>query len=645
MRRDIQFLRGVAVLVVVFYHAGISGFKNGYLGVDIFFVISGFLITSIILRDLEGNRFSFNRFYMRRGKRLLPAVYCTLIFTSGLSYLFLTNSQWNDYLWQLTGSVTFTANMVLPFQVGYFDGAAEGKPLLHVWSLSLEEQYYLTLPLLLFLTSSKYRGKLLFAGFLLSALLCVVLVTFPYQYWRLPETYSDEWAFYLFPTRAWELLSGSIAAWWMLRRPEFAVPGLWKPAAMMVVFVLIPFSLDDVHPRADALLVVLATVVLVVGRDDWLPNARVINAIEKVGDWSYSLYLVHWPLFAFAYVGSLGQVPVLVKPLLVFTAFCLAWAQYRYVEQPFRYGWQRNAKVTWAWLAVATLLVFAIPLPAFITAHTPGDSRSQDFDKIRRPNYGLSERCDQDRSNFQVATVCRTSDQPRIAVWGDSIAMHLVPGLRAVPGVGDSLVQLTTSNCAPILDLAQIGARESWAQYCVAFNNKAIEYLRQSESVEHVILSAAFDDYFKVDAEMFVNGEITRSINPSLIIERIIETISAVRLAGKNPIIVSPPPTTGFDVGECLERKAMNLVVFDRQDCTIEYNDYRNINAAVIAALTEIEHSTGVKVLWLDELMCRNSRCATEVGGILLYRDKEHLSVDGSKHVIGLLDIKQYVGN
>lgn len=157
MRTDIQFLRGIAVLFVVLYHSGLGLLPEGYLGVDIFFVISGFLITKVIIEGLNENRFSFVEFYYRRAKRLLPALYSTLFFTTISGVFFLTQVQWSDYLDQLIGAITFTANFVLPGQTGYFEQASEGKPLLHIWSLSLEEQYYFLLPLFLFILPKRSR--------------------------------------------------------------------------------------------------------------------------------------------------------------------------------------------------------------------------------------------------------------------------------------------------------------------------------------------------------------------------------------------------------------------------------------------------------------------------------------------------------
>ena len=153
MRRDIQVLRGIAVVVVVIYHGNLGVFEQGYLGVDVFFVLSGFLITTIILKQLENSQFSFSQFYLRRAKRLLPALYCTLAFTTLGSLLLLTTLQWQEYLNQLISALTFTENMLLPSQTGYFESTSEGKALLHIWSLSLEEQYYFVLPISLYFLS------------------------------------------------------------------------------------------------------------------------------------------------------------------------------------------------------------------------------------------------------------------------------------------------------------------------------------------------------------------------------------------------------------------------------------------------------------------------------------------------------------
>lgn len=646
MRNDIQFLRGVAVLTVVFFHAGIGVFEAGYLGVDIFFVISGFLITTIILRDLDDGTFSFNRFYLRRAKRLLPAVYSTLTATSLVAYAFLTQAEWTDYFAQLIGAVTFTANFVLPLQAGYFAAAAEGKPLLHVWSLSVEEQYYLVLPLLLTITAARYRAWLLLAAALASFALCVVLVSFPIHYWRIPTTDSDEWAFFLFPTRAWELLAGSLVAWWMLRHPQLEVPRWAKLCALAGIFASVAWQIDTVHPRFGALVVVAATALLLAGRDGWLPNSRVVTAIEHVGDWSYSLYLVHWPLFAFAYVAWLGKIPSAVKLLLVVIAFVCAWLQYTLVEKPFRFGWQTRARSTWLWLAAATLGVFLVPAPAFM--HSAG-ATSDDAGRVaamRERNYGLSEACT-NYEGFSIAPQCRTGEAPRVAVWGDSYAMHLVPGLASAPGIHGELVQITKSSCGPILGVAAMNGKKSaaWAQGCIKFNDAALDYIRQLPSIDTVILGGRFEAYFGDGAGETADRSGPRARDDGFVVKQLVATVDALRAAGKRVAVVSTTPQAGFDIGACLERRALGLVVFGRADCRLDRAAYLNFLSNTMKRLDEAAERGKFDLVRLDEVLCNDQACATQEGDIAIYQDDGHFSEAGSRLVMARIDWQRYLGD
>ena len=633
MRRDIQFLRGIAVLVVVFFHAGAGGFANGFLGVDVFFVISGFLITSIILRELANGRFSLRNFYLRRAKRLLPAIYCTLIVTSLTSYFFLTPEQWKHYLDQLFGAVSFTANMVLPFQVGYFQQAAEAKPLLHIWSLSLEEQYYLTLPFLLMLTPCRWRGVLLLTAFVVSLVVCVTLVTFPIDYWRTPEVDSAQWAFYLFPTRAWELLAGSLCALVMLRKPGLRVPLFAKVLALLVIGVIVGFPLDPVHPRGDALLIVLATATLLLGRDDWLPRHFALRAVERVGDWSYSLYLVHWPLFAFAYIGYLGDIPAAARAVLVLVAFVLGYLQYRYVEEPFRHGWQSESARAWGWLGAATAMVFLVPAPMIIAARAGGMVVPDDLLQKRQYTYGLSQACANRYGARESEPPCTSGERPRTAVWGDSYAMHLIPGLLDNPDVPSPLVQLTLSVCGPVLDIAPIRSDKSleWSRHCLRHNRSAFATISAMDSVEYVFMSSSFDRYLREGGPGFLEGELERTRDVSFAITKLVETIRSLRRAGKTPLLVSPPPRAGFNVGECLERKARGLVVLGRSDCDLSRSAYERADHEIIAALGEVQRLSSVEIIWLSDFMCDDDRCAVEQGGSPIYVDEGHLSVFGSE--------------
>ena len=461
-RFDIQVMRGVAVLAVVLFHAFPGVFGSGFLGVDVFFVVSGFLITGIVLRGLERGDFSFKAFYIRRAKRLLPASLTTLAVTTLLAMVFLTRSQMADYAEQLLGSLAFVANFVLATQTGYFEGAAETKPLLHIWSLSLEEQFYFVAPFLLWLTPLRARPWLLVTGMVLSFALCFVLMTGP-AWLPVSSKGAQKLAFFLLPTRAWELLFGAVCAWVMVRRPELTLPRWVKGLALAAILITCALGFDPVHPRWDVVIVVVATGLILLGKDGWLPRAPLLP-VKVVGDWSYSLYLIHWPLFSFAYIAWGQHPPMAVMVGLALLATGLAWLQYRFVEQAFRGDWARF-RVNPAWgLGAASAAIVAFAVPSLGVTSPVAD--------VLKANTGLSPACDQQTDEWLDKDECRTSEAPTVAVWGDSYAMHWVAGLEGLP-----LVQMTKSACAPVEGVAHTSVQytTAWARECIAFNDSVLE--------------------------------------------------------------------------------------------------------------------------------------------------------------------------
>ncbi len=630
MRRDIQFLRGLAVTLVVLFHSNLGFFNYGYLGVDIFFVVSGFLITSIILKGLASDSFSFSSFYLRRAKRLLPALYCTLTFTTLLAVVFLTNEQWGEFLAQLVGAVTFTANMVLPTQIGYFEEESYGKALLHIWSLSIEEQYYFFLPVVLFIVPKKFRLHILCLMFILSIILCFSWMTSNNQsvpfLWRISDISKSEWAFYFFPARAWELLAGSICAWVMLTRPSYRFHPSLKWCSLILVMTLCVLNIYDIHPYIDAFLVVSGVSVMLLGKDDWLPDWAVFRAVEKIGDWSYSIYLVHWPLFAFSYLGYVGDVPTTTKIFLVLLAFILGATQYKLIESPLRSGVLGKKYFGWKAVVLSTSVIVLLPL---LMLNSSKDEKVDLLSELTKANHGLSINCDDSfDSNGGLYTECLTSTRPNVAIWGDSYAMHLVPGLTES---NKGIVQLTKSVCGPFLNLAPINSKydENWAAGCLAFNKKAFEYIIANKSISHVVLSASFNQYINFSAgTQYLSQEGVIPRKHQDLINELQNTVTIIKNAGKVPVLFTPPPRTGFNIGECLVRQISNKVLL-RDDCSITYDEYLRHEEPIIRIFDTLHADTNI--FWLSDLLCDRVKCKTKIKGVPIYRDSGHLSIEGSQ--------------
>lgn len=642
MRRDIQFLRGIAVLFVVLYHSGLGILGQGYLGVDVFFVLSGFLITTIILKSLEGNSFKFSVFYLRRAKRLLPALYCTLVFTSVAGLWVLTPSEWLDYSSQLVGALTFTANMVLPIQSGYFDPASEGKPLLHIWSLSLEEQYYFLLPITLFLLPKRFRLGGILVLFLISIIWCLSWVYSETEMtpflWRIADSSRSEWAFFLLFTRAWELLGGSICAYIVLHYPKKEAPKWAKIIALGLIFVICSIDINSEHPSLESILVVFATMLILIGSTDWLFKNKVMYCIEKLGDWSYSVYLVHWPLFAYAYLSYVAIIPTSVKLFLVVCSIVLGFLQYKYVETPFRLGKFERLFTNWKLVAITTLIFLAIPTSSFFIRINDSELSASAHSQ---PNVGLSDECEGsfDKSG-KLKDACKDIHAPSVVVWGDSYAMHLVPGLAANPK-NSGLVQLTKSTCGPILGLAPINARHNvaWAEGCNEFNQLALEYIKDNKSITHVVFSSVLTTYLKFDEVKYLTSDGIYDANFDVFIETFKNTIREIEALGIVAIIISPTPKAGFNIGSCLNRKSNNVLLL-RDNCTVNFNNYLLNQTHENSALELLEKNTNV--IWLKDLLCAGETCTVENNGINYFIDEGHLTVEGSVELLKKIDILSY---
>ena len=639
-RTDIQALRGFAVLIVVLYHTKLNFISAGYLGVDVFFVISGFLITHLVKTSIESGSFRFSEFYFRRAKRLLPAAYVTFLVTALLAPFFLTSSEMAGFLAQMAGAITFTANVVLWQQSGYFSGTAELKPLLHVWSLAIEEQYYFILPAFLVIVPRRYWLPVTVVVLLSSLILCFAMVQ------SKPAA-----TFYLLPTRGWELTIGSIGALIVLsaRIKQLLTIVFWPSFLLLVVLPFVP--LGRYHPGSSALLICLATLVLILRQHPSCFKGVAMHGFSKVGDMSYSLYLVHWPLFAFlnnVWIGEPGsEEPTEIRIALVALAMFLAYLLNRYVEEPIRrMDIRRSGRV----LIRAAASSLGLVLITGGIAHAV--TSTKDYGYTRRENHGLAPDCEFTK-NFDPIPECRNSDKPEILVWGDSFAMHLIPGIVGAKGGHPRLVQATRSLCGPLIGVAAQkdgGYDRKWGESCIRFNDSVLSYLEKADSVKVIVLSSSFGQFvgknqrlLKRDARDGTYQTVDAGLDEA--IAGLKRTAAAVRAMGKRVVIVAPPPASGFDIGRCLERLESKLPVMGvANDCMIDVDAYRKDKGSVLELMAALPQQAGIAVINFDTYLCDKQLCKTNIDHTFIYRDAGHLSHEGSVFMANRMSLIENIG-
>tara|TARA_Y100000588_G_scaffold392157_1_gene503044 strand:- start:44 stop:1978 length:1935 start_codon:yes stop_codon:yes gene_type:complete len=354
-RSEIDGLRAVAVIPVIFFHAGIESFKGGFVGVDVFFVVSGYLITSIILSDLEKNTFSLINFYERRIRRILPALFVVSAVCVPIASIWLLPTDTVNFAKSLIGVTTFSSNIIFWLDSGYFDTAAELKPLLHTWSLAVEEQYYLLFPLFMIITIRLgFRWSL-------TILVIIFFVSLILAHWASFNRPSA--AFYLLPARAWEILLGSFVAYYASRIYQIKIPKVLEQilgalGLLLIVFSVLYFDEETPSPGLYMLCPTIgaALVIVFATQGTFVQYVLSTKIMVGIGLISYSLYLWHQPLFAFSkYINfdPLGHTEIF---LLMALAFILAYLTWRFIETPFRDRKRINRKIVFR-IVLASFLV------------------------------------------------------------------------------------------------------------------------------------------------------------------------------------------------------------------------------------------------------------------------------------------------
>jgi len=509
-RPDVDGLRAVAILSVITFHAYPRLLPGGFVGVDVFFVISGYLISQILLGELAQERFSFARFYARRARRIFPSLFVVLAAAVSIGWFALPPE-----LYQALGAHTiagsaFSANLLDYRESGYFDMAAESKPLLHLWSLGIEEQFYIFWPLLLWAAWSFFSSRL--AAFFALAVSSFWLSVHLTQV-------NPQAAFYLPHARFWELLIGCILAYAFLPR----IPGTFAGSSSgLLAFERIPGDPERMRNFASiigfvtilgatmfinrhrafpgwwALLPTLGTALMIAaGPQAWLNRNVLGNRFAVwIGLISFQLYLWHWPLLVFLRVMSSDTPTLTQRASVIAASFMLAWLTWKYIDKPIRFGQRPRLKTAGAFIG---LIFTALTGIAVFSAHGVPSRYPQSVQQLAAFKYDYAKNYRQGTCFLmpeqEAAAFATCAEGPvgsnarRILLWGDSHAAHLYPGLKSVLGETVSLTQRTTSGCPPI-----VGLDISDRRFCRAINDWVFESLLHAPPRE-IVLAARWDFY------------------------------------------------------------------------------------------------------------------------------------------------------
>ncbi|WP_348750350.1 acyltransferase family protein [Pseudomonas rhodesiae] len=640
-RRDIDGLRAIAVLAVVLFHFGVPGITGGFVGVDVFFVISGFLITSIIWRERQAGRFSFIDFWARRARRILPALFVMIAVTLIVGWFLLAPKDYKDLGRSAHYQVTFTSNLLFSRQHGYFDSASDIKPLLHTWSLAVEEQFYIVFPLLLMLLSSRLKHWRL-------ALFAVLLVSFGMSVWAVEH--QPQKAFFLLHLRAWELLAGAMLAVMPMRdwRASAALAqGVSLGSMALILIAVLGYDATTPFPGPTALLPVLGVVGLIWANGQqhtWVSRLLSSRVMVGIGLISYSWYLWHWPVFVYANYAAVDGLSALELAGLMLLSLILGYLSWRFIETPFRE--KRLLAGRQAILASALIGILCLGFTGLAIRKADGVPSRLSEQALR---YAQAKKwspdllaCMADKDTPDERLFCHfgpTGRSMSALVWGDSHATALIPALKDGADRHDiSLVGASFAGCIPLDGLENIAR-------CAHFNQR-VEKAMAEQTFSDVVLAARWSLYvygqMSGDKEHALKdpstGKYVRAVAEQRFAEGLRERVKQLRAAGHRVWLVKEVPLQEIIVPYRLSRLAMMNRPVDGEGLPVAEHVKRQ--AFITQVFDELAAAdSGVTVLDPAPLLCdADGLCRVELNGQALYTDDNHLSEVGARHIEAFLE-------
>ena len=641
-RADVDGLRGIAVISVVGFHSFPGWFKGGFIGVDIFFVISGFLISSIIFSSLESNTFSFIEFYARRIRRIFPALVVVLGVSSAYGWFSLTESEYGQLRRQVASGAAFVSNFAVWSESGYFDEAANTKPLLHLWSLGIEEQFYIVWPLLLGLV---WWWK----GSFLKIALLVAIGSFALNVVTLRG--DGIAAFYSPLSRCWELMMGGILAHrTLLGTRPLPVPPDWLSTLGLLLIVAALFLLDvtKAFPGWWALLPTMgAMLIILAGSTAWI-NKRLLSgrALVWIGLISYPLYLWHWPILTFLQIHEGGAPDAGVRGAAVVFSFVLAWLTFELLEKPIRLN--SNPRAAVAVLCVLMLFVGSMGYTVLEQIDSPGrqaeiarSESAKEATNAANPSAASGTQLsgfkydwkngyryatcflDAEHDASAFASICsgpalgRDRKRPLVALWGDSHAAALYPGIEHFSRIrGYDIAQFTATGCPPILDLSIDRIR-----VCRDINSYVFSKIRELRP-DVVILAGHW---------LLYDG--TKGWN-ALDHSKIVSTVEQLRKSGlSNVVLFGHLPAFGS------AQSKIGAQVFRTNEIDRTYRNFNKSSVSIDKEMGRLAKELNVDFVSPIDLLCNESGCLVSTSReklVPLAWDYAHLTEDGAVLLIDL---------
>ena len=649
-RSEIDGLRALAVIPVILFHAQFDLFSGGFIGVDIFFVISGYLITTIIHQEIKNNTFSIINFYERRIRRILPALFFVSLVCIPFAWLWLFPSDYKYFSKSLIAVNLFSSNILFWSESGYFSPSSELTPLLHTWSLAVEEQFYMFFPLILLLFRKARESTLL--------ILLVIMSVLSLSFSEYSATHFPDANFYLLPTRIWELGAGAILAislpHWRPVKPAIAQLLSLLGISMVIISIFL-FDETIAIPSSFGLIPVIGTVLIIAYAAPQNIAGKILGwkPMVGIGLISYSAYLWHQPLFAFARIRSLNALSTETYLALSAATLVLAYLTWRFVEAPFRKKTGFNRLQIFSAATVISALFIGFGLFGYAKSGLPERLPSEVVRYDAHFSTELPERRDTcliPPNGFatppQKACIYNPNFHAQIALWGDSHAEAIAETLshRLTPSK-KGLVQLTYSDCPPVMGYK----RSDRVSQCNRFNTETFQYIKNSP-IQIVILLSRW--VLPLNGERFNNQEggvehgkslyglpITKDSSFIHDKKRIPEvgklyraTITALLDAGKKVVLIYPIPEVGWNVPKYLAKQQL-YYESTKEQLSSSFTVFKQRSRNAYTQLGMLNKHENLLTIYPEKVFCNTAiqgRCMAELENKPLYFDDDHLNKIGS---------------